>query len=346
MLQPHLVAGEVARGRRQVVGGDRGEAPLAPLLGGQRAAVGAALEPEDRGAEDAAGAQEVAGLRRDHAEVLPDDDGAGPVRLEGEHADQRLVVVADVGALVGRAAGGDPPEPEQADDVVDPDPAGVPEHGADQVAERLVAELGEPVRPPRRLAPVLAELVVGVRRRADLDALRVDVLQPPRVGAAGVHADREVVHDAEPHPGAASPWPGPAGAARRAPTAASTRSRPGRRASRANVRRPGSSWRPELGRPLAGRRCRGPRPARSRSRSRRARRPRAGGTPRSRARGPRCAATAWTIRSAARLAVQLASRSTGSCGVSHGRSWRDQLVDRVALGGGSAAYSGIRSTRR
>ena len=97
---------------------------------------------------------------------------------------------------------GDPPQPEHADDVVDPHAACVPEHGADEVAEGLVAELGEPVGPPRRLAPVLAELVVVVRRGADLDALRVDVLQPPRVGAARVHPHGEVVHDTEAHPGA------------------------------------------------------------------------------------------------------------------------------------------------
>ena len=117
-------------------------------------------------------AQVVARGRLDDAEVLADHDGAGALRLQRQHADHRLVVVAHVGALGRRAALRDPPEPEQPDDVVDADPAGVPQHGRDQVAERRVAELLEPVRAPRRLAPVLADLVERVRRCADLDAAR------------------------------------------------------------------------------------------------------------------------------------------------------------------------------
>ena len=44
------------------------------------------------------------------------------------------------------------------------------EQGPDHVAERRVAELGEPFRVPGRLRPVLAELVELVRRGADGDA--------------------------------------------------------------------------------------------------------------------------------------------------------------------------------
>ena len=65
------------------------------------------------------------------------------------------------------------------------DPARVPQHARDQVAERLVARLGELVGPPRRLRPVLAELVELVRRCARGDAEREHVLQRPRVGAVG-----------------------------------------------------------------------------------------------------------------------------------------------------------------
>ena len=46
---------------------------------------------------------------------------------------------------------------------------------------------------------------------------------------------------------------------------------------------------------------------------------------------PALRGAAWTIRRAARFAVQLASRSIGSCGVSQGGSCADQLVDRVPL---------------
>ena len=101
MLQPDLVAGEVAGGGREVVGGDRGQAPLAPLLG-RRA--GRRRRPRSNHRIDVPRMPRARRKSRasggDHAEVLADDDGAGAVRLEGEDADQRGVVVADVGALV------------------------------------------------------------------------------------------------------------------------------------------------------------------------------------------------------------------------------------------------------
>ena len=123
-----------------------------------------------------------------------------------------------------------PPQPEQPEHVVDPDTAGMAQHGAQHVAVRRVADLGQPVRPPRRLRPVLALLVERVGRRADRDAAGHHVLQRPGVGA---------VADGPRQRGRARPratCPPPARgrarppAARRRPTAASRRSRPGRRA--------------------------------------------------------------------------------------------------------------------
>ncbi len=96
-----------------------------------------------------------------------------------------------------------PPEPEQPDHVVDAHPARVPEHGAHEVAERRVAALLEPLRLPRRLSPVLSQLVERVRGRAHRHPLGVRRPHPPRVGATGVHADGEVVHGAQRHPGLA-----------------------------------------------------------------------------------------------------------------------------------------------
>ena len=55
------------------------------------------------------------------------------------------------------------------------------------------------IGPPRRLRPVLAELVELVGRCARGDAERQHVLQRPRVSAVGIDADREIVHDAEFH---------------------------------------------------------------------------------------------------------------------------------------------------
>ena len=83
----------------------------AVLLRGQRRAVHVPLEPQHRRAEDPALGQVVAHPRLDDAEVLADDDRAGPVRLEREDADERLVVVADVGAVGRRRR---PPGPTTA----------------------------------------------------------------------------------------------------------------------------------------------------------------------------------------------------------------------------------------
>ena len=75
--------------------------------------------------EQAALAQVVARGRLDDAEVLADHDRAGARGLQHQDADERLVVVADVGTLDRTHAVGDPPEPEEADDVVDAQAAGV-----------------------------------------------------------------------------------------------------------------------------------------------------------------------------------------------------------------------------
>ena len=52
---------------------------------------------------------------------------------------------------------------------------------------------------PRRLRPVLAELVELIRRRSRGDTEREDVLHRPCVGSVRVNPDREIVHDPEFH---------------------------------------------------------------------------------------------------------------------------------------------------
>jgi len=170
-------------------------------VGLERPAVVGLLEPQDGRAEDAALLHVVARPRLDRAEVLADDDGARAVRLEHQDPEHRLVVVADVGALVGRHPLRHPPEPEEPDDVVDPHRAGVAQDRAHQVAQGGVAQAREGVGTPRRLRPVLALLVEPVRRRADRHALGKHVRHGPDVGSVRVHAHREVVHDADPHTG-------------------------------------------------------------------------------------------------------------------------------------------------
>ena len=195
-----MLVGQVARRRRQVVGGDGGQgepAVAARLLG---PAVLLLLEPQDGGAQDPAGGQVVAHPGLHGPQVLPDHDGAGAVGLQEHHADHRLVVVAHVGALVRAHALGDPPQAEQPDDVVHPQGARVAQHRAHHVPQGPVGAGGQVDGVPRRLRPVLAELVVHVRGRADLDAAGEGLRVAPHVGPAGVDAHREVVHDAQGHP--------------------------------------------------------------------------------------------------------------------------------------------------
>ena len=199
LAQADMVACEVAERRGQVVRGDRGHAVLAPAVGGQRLAVLVCLEPQHGGAEDAAARQVVTHPRLDGAEVLADDQRLGALRLQREDADHCLVVVADVGADRGAATLRDPPQPEQADDVVHAQAADAAQRGRDHGAERSVGQFAELVWAPRGLAPVLARLVVLVRGRADAHPGGEHVGHHPGLGAEAVHADREVGDDPDGH---------------------------------------------------------------------------------------------------------------------------------------------------
>ena len=97
-------------------------------------------------------------------------------------ADERLVVVPHVRALVGGHPARDPPQPEQPDDVVDPHTAGVAQRGRAPCrgTARTPAPPGDPVATaagPTRW-PELVELV---RRRPDRHPAGQDVGQRPRV---------------------------------------------------------------------------------------------------------------------------------------------------------------------
>ncbi len=136
-------------------------------------------------------------LRFDRTQVLADDERPRPMRLQREHGEHDLGVGMDVRAARRTDARRHPPQPEQARDVVDAQPVGLAEQGADEVAVGRVAGGVEPVGAPRRQPPVLAMLAERVRRGADPRAEREHVLPRPSVEALGVAADGEVVHHAD-----------------------------------------------------------------------------------------------------------------------------------------------------
>ena len=203
MAQPHMLAGQIPGRGRQVVGGHRRQAQIPPMFRLQRSSgEGVDFEPQDRGAQHAALTQIVPHPWLDGAEVLTHHHRAGPVGLQRHDSDHCVVVVAHIGALGGRDALRDPPQPEQSDDVVDPHPAGMAQNCRDESPKRLVAKLFEPIRSPRWLRPVLAQLVELIGRGARIHPERQHILQRPGVGAGGMHTDGKIMHDAQRHPGA------------------------------------------------------------------------------------------------------------------------------------------------
>ena len=79
----------------------------------------------------------------------------------------------------GRSPGQNPPQAEESHDVVDPHPPGMAQDRAQHVpgtgrTPRSASRSG----PPRRLAPVLTDLVVRVGRGADRDAAGEGIGQP------------------------------------------------------------------------------------------------------------------------------------------------------------------------
>ena len=85
--------------------------------------------------------------------------------------------------------------------MVDAQGAGVREHVVHHLTVDAVTGGFQVLRAERRLPPVLAELVVEVRRGADRHAVGESFGTPPHVGAEGVHAHRHVLHQTERHAG-------------------------------------------------------------------------------------------------------------------------------------------------
>ena len=201
MAQPDVIVGQIPSGGREVVRDDRCHGVLPPVLGWQRLAVRIIFEPEHRSAQDAPLVEVAAYPRLDSSEVLTDHERVGTLRLQHDDADERVVVIADVGALARRTARRNPPQPKHADDVVDANPAGVAERGLQHASERRVGGVGEPVGSPRRLPPVLTHLVVTVWWSTDGDFVGIDISHHPGIGGRGAHPDSQVGDDANGHAG-------------------------------------------------------------------------------------------------------------------------------------------------
>ena len=174
---------------RQVVRRDGGERERRILRGRLR------LEPDDLVAEDRRLRETLADALFDGAEVLPDDERARAHALERDDAEQVVGAIAHERALCGREPVRHPEQAEEAHHVVDPQATRVTERRAHRLHERLVPGGGEPVRDEWRQPPVLAADDVAIGGTPDARARREDVLPHPRVGAVGIDADRQVLHE-------------------------------------------------------------------------------------------------------------------------------------------------------
>ena len=205
LAQFHMLEVQIAGGWRQIVCGDRCQCLLAVLL---RRAVGIAgvrrivhtVEPLHIGAKHAMIGQNAAHIIRHGAQILADHHAAGARGLDGQYAEHRLVVVHHVGAIAGAKSLRNPPQAEQSQHVIDTHRARMLIHGMHHFAVHLVAGGFQITRVERWLAPILALLVVEVRRAADRDATGGETLRVgPRVSAEPVHANGHILHKAKCH---------------------------------------------------------------------------------------------------------------------------------------------------
>jgi hypothetical protein len=156
------------------------------------------LEDQQARRQDATGAQLLRDAFFDGAEVLADDEGAGPHGLEGKDVEQLGRRVAHVRPVARVGARRDPELAEQPHHVIDAQSATTGERGAHGLDERLVAQGAQLPRHERGQPPVLSGGGEAVGGRAHAAAPREDVLVRPCVGAASVEADGEIAHERKP----------------------------------------------------------------------------------------------------------------------------------------------------
>ena len=137
--------------------------------------------------------------RLEDSEILTDHHRTCPLRLECQDAEQGVVVVADVGASRGTHAVGNPPQPEEPEDVVDAEATGVPQNCPQHVAIRLIAGCRESAGMPGRLIPTLPLLIEPVGRCSDGRAGGQHVTEHPGIGTVAIDADGEIGDDPDTH---------------------------------------------------------------------------------------------------------------------------------------------------
>src|SRR5689334_19361936 len=93
-----------------------------------------------------------------------------PLAFERENAEQVFGWVSHVGAFTPRCAFGNPEQPEQTHHVIHPQSTGMPETRADQLDEIAIPIIPKGARIDRRETPVLPEIRIRIRWRANRHA--------------------------------------------------------------------------------------------------------------------------------------------------------------------------------
>src|SRR5206468_3045484 len=122
--------------------------------------------PETAVREDASLRQRLPHAVFDGAQVLADDEGAGPRAFERHDAEQVVGGIADVPTGGRGESARDPEESEQSHDVVDAEPSGVAERSSDRLDERSIPGRTQAMWGERGQEPVLPCGHVTIRRRA------------------------------------------------------------------------------------------------------------------------------------------------------------------------------------